>query len=195
MAGQPRILALAGSTREASLNKKLVRIAAAGAVEAGARTTFLDLKDYPLPVYDGDLEAREGFPQALQALKVQFKAHDGLLIAAPEYNGSVPAVLKNMIDWLTRKQPDEPFLASFDGKVAGLLSASPGGMGGLRGLAHLHQILSGIRVTVIPDQHAVPSAGGAFDDAGDLVDPKHDAAVRRVGARVAEVTRRLIMPL
>ncbi len=196
MPEQPvRILALAGSTREASLNKKLVHIAAEGAEAAGAQATFLDLRDYPLPLYDADLEAREGTPEAAHALKAMFKEHQGLLIAAPEYNGSLPAVLKNAIDWLTRKTADEPMLAAFDGKVAGLLSASPGKLGGLRGLAHLQQILAGIGVTVIPDQHAIPRAPKAFDDAGRLADPAETEAAHRVGARVAEVTRRLSMPL
>jgi NAD(P)H-dependent FMN reductase len=190
-----RILALAGSTREASLNKKLVRVAADGAASAGAETTFLDLRDYPLPLYDEDIETRDGAPAALAELKAIFKAHQGLLIAAPEYNGSIPAVLKNAIDWLTRKAPDEPFLAAFDGKVAGLLSASPGALGGLRGLAHLQQILSGIRVTVVPDQHAVPRAPSVFDAEGRLLDEAHVAAAHRVGARVADFTRRLTLPL
>lgn len=186
-----RILALAGSTREASLNKKLVRIAAEGAAMAGAETTFIDLRDYTLPLYDGDLEARDGVPRAAHDLKAVFREHNGLLIAAPEYNGSVPGVLKNAIDWLTRKTPEEPFLAAFDGKVAGLLSASPGALGGLRGLAHLHQILSAINVTVIPDQHAIPRASKAFDENGRLASEPDADAARRVGARVADVTRRL----
>jgi NAD(P)H-dependent FMN reductase len=186
-----RVLGFAGSTREASLNKKLVRVAAEGAAEAGAETTVIDLRDYPLPLYDGDLEAREGLPHAARALKDVFLAHHGLLIAAPEYNGSLPAVLKNAIDWLSRKTDDEPMLAAFDGKVAGLMAASPGALGGLRGLAHLQQILSGIRVTVIPQQRAVARAGDAFDAEGGLNDAATDAAVRGIGARVAEVARRL----
>lgn len=196
MSEQPvRVLALAGSTRDASLNKKLVRIAAEGAEAAGAQTTFLDLRDYPLPLYDADLEARAGTPDAAHRLKAAFREHQGLLIAAPEYNGSLPAVLKNAIDWLTRRTGDEPMLAAFDGKVAGLLSASPGKLGGLRGLAHLQQILSGIRVTVVPDQHAIPRAPQAFDAEGRLCDPADDEAARRVGAHVAEVARRLTLPL
>lgn len=186
-----RVLALAGSTREASLNKKLVRIAAAGAAGAGAETTFLDLRDYPLPVYDGDLEAEAGLPESARALKEAFQAHQGLLIATPEYNGSLTAVLKNALDWISRKTPEEPMLAAFDGKVAGLLSASPGALGGLRGLAHLRQILSGIRVLVVPEQYALARAGDAFDAEGGLRDPDQDAAARTVGARVAAVTSRM----
>jgi len=191
MADQIRVLALAGSTREGSLNKKLVKVAAAGAEAAGAETTFVDLRDYPLPVYDGDLEAEAGLPEPARALKEVFQAHQGLLIAAPEYNGSLTAVLKNAIDWISRKTPEEPMLAAFDGKVAGLLSASPGGLGGLRGLAHARQILSGIRVLVVPEQFALARAGGAFDEAGNLTDPDQDAAARTVGARVAEVATRM----
>ncbi|RDD61317.1 NADPH-dependent FMN reductase [Ferruginivarius sediminum] len=191
MPGIPRILAFAGSTRKASFNKMLVRVAAAGAADAGAETTVVDLLDYRMPVYDGDLEAREGIPASARKLKEMMKAHDGLLIAAPEYNGSLTAVLKNTIDWVSRPEEGEATLAAFDGKVAGLLAASPGGLGGLRGLAHLRQILSGIRVMVVPEQLAVPRAGDAFAKDGNMNDAAQEAAVRAIGARVAEVASRL----
>jgi len=189
-----KILAFAGSTRTQSFNKKLVRIAAEGARTAGAEVTEIDLKDFPMPLYDGDLEVEQGLPESAQSLRRLFLEHEGLLIAAPEYNGSISAVLKNSIDWLSRPVEGEPPLDCFDGKIAGLLAASPGGLGGLRGLAHVRQILSGIKVLVIPEQLAVPNAARAFDDSGALSDEKQTAAVAAIGARVAEVASRLAQP-
>jgi NAD(P)H-dependent FMN reductase len=191
MTQRPRVLALAGSLREKSFNKALVRIAARGAEAAGAEVTVLDMRDYRLPVFDGDAEAREGAPDAVRALKAQFFAHDGLLIASPEYNGSLTAALKNALDWLSRREEGEAPLAAFDGKVAGLLAASPGGLGGLRGLAHLRQILSGIRVLVIPEQYALANAQEALDVEDGLREPQQEAAVQAIGARVSDLARRL----
>jgi hypothetical protein len=107
-----------------------------GAREAGAEVSLLDLKDFPLPLFDQDLEAEQGMPEAGAKLKRLFIDHDGLLIAAPEYNSSVTAVLKNAIDWVSPPASGEPSLVAFRGKVATLMSASPGALGGLRGLAH-----------------------------------------------------------
>src|SRR5262249_29719722 len=104
----PRILAFAGSTRRDSFNKKLAGIAADGARAAGAEVTFIDLRDYPLPLYDGDLEAEKGLPEQAQRLKKLFLDHDGLLISSPEYNSSISGVLKNTIDWVSRPVPGEP---------------------------------------------------------------------------------------
>ena len=186
-----RVLAFAGSTRRASFNKRLMAIAAEGARQAGACVTSIDLRDYPLPLYDGDLEAAEGLPAAGAELKALFKDHDGLLIAAPEYNGSISAVLKNTIDWVSRPVEGEPSLSAFTGKVAGLVAASPGRLGGLRGLVHVRQILSGINVLVIPEQRAVPGAASAFEADGRLADPDLQAAVEAIGAKVARVAARL----
>jgi chromate reductase, NAD(P)H dehydrogenase (quinone) len=191
MTAAPRILALAGSTREASYNKRLVRVAAAGARAAGAEVTVIDLRDFPLPLYDGDLEASAGLPAHAIRLKDLFKAHGGLLIGTPEYNGGMSGVLKNLIDWVSRRGDDERSLAAFTGKVGGLIAASPGAFGGMRSLAQLRQVLSGIGVLVIPEQRAVGRAGEAFDDAGGLKDPDQQAAVEAIGARVADLLRRL----
>jgi NAD(P)H-dependent FMN reductase len=124
----PRILALAGSLRKDSFNKKLVPIAAHGARKAGAEVTILDLKDFPLPLFDKDLEAEQGMPKNGQKLKHFFIEHDGLLIASPEYNSSITGVLKNAIDWVSRPAPGEPPLVAFRRKVACLMSASPGAL-------------------------------------------------------------------
>src|SRR5690348_4723633 len=137
----PRILAFAGSTSRDSFNKRLVPIAAKGARDAGAEVTLIDLKDFPLPLFDQDLEAEQGMPDNGTKLKKLFIDHDGLLIASPEYNSSITGVLKNAIDWVSRPAPGEPPLVAFTGKVSVLMSASPGALGGLRGLVHVRSIL------------------------------------------------------
>lgn len=190
----PRVLAFAGSTRQASLNKKLVRVAAQAAERAGAQVTLIDLADYPLPIFDEDLEAAQGLPEHAIALKDLFKTHDALLIASPEYNGSITAVLKNTIDWITRPRQDEAPLECFKGKVAGLLAASPGTLGGIRALPHVATILRGIGVLVIPTTFALPGAHKAFDDSGDIGHENHRTQAEAVGATLAQTTARLICP-
>ena len=187
----PRILAFAGSTRRESFNKKLVAIAAQGAREAGAEVTLIDLKDFPLPLFDQDLEAEQGMPENGKKLKKLFIDHDGLLIASPEYNSSFPAVLKNAIDWVSRPAPSEPSLVAFRGKVATLMSASPGALGGLRGLVHVRSILGNIGVIVLPDQIAVAQAHEAFNPDGTLKDPKRQAGIEGLGRMLAEFLGKL----
>ncbi|MBI2803402.1 MAG: NAD(P)H-dependent oxidoreductase [Planctomycetes bacterium] len=190
MAG-PRILAFAGSLRKDSYNKKLVQIAIAGARSAGVETSYVDLRDYAMPVYDGDLEAASGLPENALKLKQLFLAHDGLLLAAPEYNSSITAVLKNTIDWVSRPAPDEASLACFTGKAAVLMSASPGALGGLRGLVHVRSILGNIGVIVLPDQLAIARAHEAINDDGTLKDPKQQAGVENLGKTLAEFLKKL----
>lgn len=187
----PRILAFAGSTRAGSFNKMLVKVAAAGARDAGGEVKVVDLAGYPLPLYDGDLEEAQGLPENARRLKDLFHAHDGLLIASPEYNSSLTGVLKNTIDWVSRPVEGEKPLACFDGKVASLMAASPGALGGLRGLVHLRAILGNIRVIVLPAQVAVPRAREAFDESGQLADAKQRASIERLGANVVELVRKL----
>ncbi len=177
----PRILAFAGSTRGESFNKKLVQIAVKGAREAGAEVTLIDLKDFPLPLFDQDLEAEHGMPENGAKLKRLFIEHDGLLISAPEYNSSITAVLKNAIDWASRPAPNEPPLVAYRGKAAALMSSSPGALGGLRGLVHIRSILGNIGVIVLPDQVAVPKAQDAFLPDGSLADAKQQAGVEALG--------------
>ncbi|MFN3485037.1 MAG: NADPH-dependent FMN reductase, partial [Planctomycetota bacterium] len=179
MAG-PRILAFAGSTRSASFNRALLRLAVQAARRAGGDVTEIDLREFPLPLYDGDLEAREGLPGPARRLRDLFKEHAGLLVASPEYNSSISGVLKNVIDWVSRPQPGEPPLACFRGKVAALLSASTGALGGVRGLAALRLILGNIKVLVLPDQVTVAQADQAFAPDGALRDPKRQEAVERL---------------
>jgi NAD(P)H-dependent FMN reductase len=190
MAG-PKILAFAGSVRRDSFNKKLARIAADGARGAGAEVALIDLRDYMLPVFDQDYERESGTPENARRLKALFLASDGLLIASPEYNSSITPLLKNTIDWVSRPQPGEPPLAAYTGKVAGLVSASPGALGGLRGLVHVRAILGNLGVLVIPEQLAVPRAGDAFNDDGTLRDAKQQAGVEGVGRALAGYVAKL----
>ncbi len=182
-----KILAFAGSTRRNSYNKKLVRHAAQAAETAGAEVTLIDLRDFALPLFDEDLEA-EGTPAAAQQLKQLFLSHNGLLIASPEYNSSLSAVLKNAIDWVSRSASGEPMKAAFLDKVAAVMSASPSGLGGLRGLVHLRSILQNIGVLVLPDQYALGSAQSAFGEDGLLVD-------ERTSKTVAAISRKLVVTI
>lgn len=171
--GTPKIVVFAGSTRTASFNKQLSRFAAEVARTSGAEVTWIDLRDYALPLFDGDLEDRDGLPENARKLKALFREQDGFIIASPEYNSSITAVLKNTIDWISRAESDdEPPLVAFRGKAAALLSASPGALGGLRGLVHLRAILGNIGVIVLPDQAAVSKAHEAFDEQGRLKDER-----------------------
>jgi chromate reductase len=190
----PRILAFAGSLRRDSFNKKLVRVAADAARAAGAEVTLLDLSDLPMPVYDGDLEQAEGVPANARRFKELMLAHQGLLISSPEYNSSISAALKNAIDWASRPEKGEAPLACFEGKVAALLAASPGALGGLRGLVTLRSILSNIRVLVLPDQLAVAKAQEAFGEDGALKEPKQRAAVEAIVKKLTSVIARLHPP-
>ena len=191
MAMTPKILAFAGSTRTESFNKRLIRIAVAGAQAAGAEVTLIDLRDYPLPLFDGDLEAREGLPPNGRKLKDLFLAHHGLMMSCPEYNSSITGVWKNTIDWVSRPVPGEAPLNCFDGKVAAIMSASPGALGGLRGLVHVRAILGNIRVLVLPDQVAVAKANEAFNPDGSLKDPKQHAAIEALGGKLTQCLSKL----
>ncbi|WP_088889935.1 NADPH-dependent FMN reductase [Leptolyngbya ohadii] len=191
MSNSPRILAFAGSARKDSFNKRVVQIAANGARAVGAEVTYLDLRDLPLPLYDQDLEAEQGIPENAMKLKELMKSHQGFLIASPEYNSSVTPLLKNAIDWASRPVGNEPPLAAFADRVAGIMSASPGGLGGLRGLVHLRSLLGNIKVLVLPDQFAVMRAHEAFNPDGTLKDLQQQNAIEKIGAKVAAVVTKL----
>jgi NAD(P)H-dependent FMN reductase len=187
----PKILAFAGSARRESFNRKLVQIAVEGAREAGAEVTLLELRDHPLPIYDGDLETADGLPAEARALKDLFLAHQGLIISAPEYNSSIAPLLKNVIDWVSRPAPGEGPLACFTGKAAVLMSASPGALGGLRGLGTVRSILGNIGVLLLPRQVAVPRSHEAFNPDGKLTDTAQQASVAKLGAELASLLQRL----
>jgi chromate reductase, NAD(P)H dehydrogenase (quinone) len=185
----PKILAFAGSTREGSHNKRLIRVAAEAARAAGAEVTLIDLRDYPMPPYDGDVEA-QGLPASVVALKELFKAHDGFLISAPEYNGGISGMLKNALDWVSRRGDDDHALAAFSGKFAGIMAASPGALGAIRGLGQLRHVLTTMGVLVVPQQRGVGAAHMAFDDEGRLKDPAQQAAIEAIAARLVDLVRR-----
>lgn len=191
MSNTPKILAFAGSMRTGSYNKMLVKIAAAGARNAGAQVTYIDLRDLPMPLFDEDLEAKEGMPENVRKFKELMTAHQGLLIASPEYNSSITAVLKNAIDWASRPLPGEPGLAAFNDKAAVIMSTSPGALGGLRGLVHLRSILGNINVLVLPDQKSIPKAFEVFNADGTMTDPKQQEAVENLGSKLAGVVAKL----
>jgi chromate reductase len=187
-----KILAFSGSARSGSFNKKLIAIGVDAARAAGAEVTLLDFRELPLPLYDGDLEEAHGLPDNAKKLKAMMREHDGFLISAPEYNSSISALLKNAIDWASREESDsEPPLVCFRGKTAGLLSASPGGLGGIRGLVTVRSILGNIGVYVLPDQVSISAAHEAFDENGKLKDARKVKQVEKVAVGLVEMTRKL----
>jgi chromate reductase, NAD(P)H dehydrogenase (quinone) len=188
----PKILAFAGATRSGSFNKKLIRVGAGLARDGGCEVTLIDLRDYPMPLYDGDLEAADGLPEQARALKTLMLASDGFLLSCPEYNGSITAVLKNAIDWLSRPRPDEP--NAFKGRIAGLLAASPGNLGGVRALLTVRQVLTTLGVVVVPTQFALSQAGAAFTEDGSLKEARQHEAVKAVVSQLIEVTSALRRP-
>ncbi len=184
----PKILAFSGSTRRDSWNRKLIALAADASRAAGAQTTLIDLADYPLPLYNGDEEARDGLPDNALRLKALFKAHDALLIASPEYNSSIPPLLKNTLDWVSREWQGESGLLPYRNKLAAILAASPGQYGGMRMLPHLRQVLNTLGVLVLPGQFSLAHAEAAFDEEnGALKSPArlHDLVLELV--KTAEV--------
>lgn len=165
-----KLLMFAGSARKASTNKQLTSLAARTAKDAGVEVTLIDLADFDMPIYNGDIEADTGLPENAKRLKQLFVAHDGFFIASPEYNSSISALLKNALDWISRPHTEnEPGLWAFNGKVAAIGSVAPGALGGLRGLVTLRMILGNIGVTVVPAQVAVSDGFNAFDGDGALV--------------------------
>lgn len=189
-----RILAMPGSARRASLNRRLLRILIDGAQRAGAEVTLFDPNDNPMPLYHGDLEEAEGLPPAAARLQEQFASHDGFLLATPEYNGFFPPLVKNTLDWLSRPLPDgsgRPGTIHVRGKPAGIASASPGALGGIRSLQHTRQYLSNLGFLVAPEQIGIPHADKAFDEGGDLAEQRLQNAALGVGAAVASLAARL----
>jgi NAD(P)H-dependent FMN reductase len=166
-----RLLFLAGSARKASTNKLLAAVAASTAKAQGVDVTLIDLKDFEMPLYDGDLEEEGRLPENAKRLKQLFVEHNGIFIASPEYNSSISHLLKNALDWISRPQSDgEPPLWAYNGKVMAIASVAPGALGGLRGLVPLRMMLGNIGVAVVPNQVAISNGFNAFDDAGGLKD-------------------------
>ena len=188
---KPKILAFAGSAKKESLNKKILAVAVQGAQEAGAEVTVIDLREYPLPIMDEDLEAAEGIPAKAKELRALFADNHGLLLACPEYNSSITPLLKNTIDWVSRPDQDGSGLRFFNDKTASLISAS-GGLGGLRGLVHVRAILGNIGVHVLPKQLAVSGATKLFNDDDSINDPDREKQLKDIGANLAQMTDKII---
>lgn len=183
-ASPPRLLAFAGSLRNGSYNRRLIPVLAEGARAAGAEVTLIELRDYALPIYDGDIEAA-AMPDAARALQALMSEHDGLLISTPEYNGSMPALVKNTLDWISRPLPDgRSGTTLFTDKVAGIVAASPGALGGLRSLLVLRDALAKLGLIVVPQQAAVSHAADKLPESGVLTDDKAREGVHKVAAAV-----------
>ena len=192
MSVTPKILAFAGSARRDSFNKKLLRLAAEAARAGGADVTLIDLRDYPMPIYDGDLEQASGLPDNAIKVKHLMRSHHGFLVAAPEYNGSLTPLIKNTIDWASRAESsDEPPLECYRGKTGALISASPGRLGGMRGLVPLRALFSHLGVTLVTGQFSLSSAGRAFDDEGRLREDRDADRLRAVVEALVDLTRRI----
>lgn len=182
------VLVFAGSTRVASLNRKLALAAVAAATEHGAQATHLELRAYPLPLYDGDHEATHGSPQNVAVLRNMLKAHDIWLIASPDYNSSIAPILKNLIDWVSRPCDGEDYVACFKNRTVGIMSSSPGSSGGARGLPHLRQILTHLGANVLAEQFTVPRGATAFAENGFLAEiSRAEQLYRFVGSALTAV--------
>jgi chromate reductase, NAD(P)H dehydrogenase (quinone) len=189
----PRILVFAGSIRTGAFSGQTADVAQRTLALQGAEVTRISLADYPLPIMDQDLEKEEGIPENARKLGRLIAAQDGLLIASPEYNGSIPPLLKNTIDWVSRIRRDEegrPF-APFRGKVAGLCSSSDGNFAGIRGLYHLRAVLMNCQVEIITPQCSVARAADAFDPNGDFKDERTRQMMERVCETLIERARML----
>jgi NAD(P)H-dependent FMN reductase len=192
MTEKPKILAFAGSLRANSFNKKMVEIAAKGAVDAGANVTIIDVKDYPLPIYDQDIEDTTGIPENALKLKKLFMENEGLLIASPEYNSSLSGVLKNVIDWVSRPARGETgYLCCFINKVVVLMSASPGNLGGIRGLVHVRSIFGNVNSIVLPNQKCIPLVDKVFNESGKISDVKLEREVLDLGKNLSDFLKKL----
>jgi chromate reductase, NAD(P)H dehydrogenase (quinone) len=180
-----KILVIPGSLRSGSLNARLAAAAAYEFAQAGVEVTRISLGDFPLPIYDGDLQTKSGVPKNAVNLKRMIGAHHGVLFVTPEYNSSVPPLLKNTIDWVTRVQDVQESRGQvFRDRVFAIAAASESRLGGSRCLAALRQILSACHATVIPNQLALSFAGEAYDDMDRL---KHPADIEALGALVRQL--------
>jgi chromate reductase len=187
-----KILAFSGSARKDSFNQRLVKIAARGAEQAGAEVTVINLGDFPMPLFNQDDEAEFGMPAPAREFKNLLIEHDGFLIASPEYNSAFSPLLKNAIDWASRKENDgEAPLLAYRGKLAVIMSASAGALGGLRGLVFLRLLLSNIGVTVLANQQAVSQANKAFHPDGRLLDEKLHGVIEGLGLELTRMLEKL----
>jgi len=186
-----KILVIPGSLRSGSHNVKLAAVAAYEFARAGAEVTRISLGDFPLPIYDGDLQARSGVPKNAVNLKRMIASHHGVLLVTPEYNSSVPPLVKNTIDWITRVQDaNESQGQVFREKPFAIAAASESRLGGSRALSALRLILSACQATVIPGQLALSFADQAYDDMDRLKNPSDIEAMRTLVRQLIEVSQR-----
>lgn len=186
MAASPvRILAFSGSARRESLNRKLLAAAIGAVREAGGEVTLVDLNEFAMPLYHGDLEDESGMPANATKLIALITEHHALLIASPEYNSMITPLLKNTIDWCTRGD-DNPF----EGKVAAVVSASPGMFGGVRSLKMAQQLLLHLGCHVVPSQVMLPHADKAFDGEGKLTEARTMKSLRAMAVKLVETSRK-----
>jgi NAD(P)H-dependent FMN reductase len=187
----PKILVLSGSLRTASYNTRLAALAAKELTLAEADVTRISLADFPLPIYDADMEANAGMPDEALKLKQMFGAHQGVFIATPEYNASITPLLKNAIDWVSRvREKNEPALAAYKNRAFALGAASPGPYGGMRSLMAMRQVLElGCGALVIPEQLSVASAADAFDEMDEFKDKRYANQLKSVVRRLIDVAR------
>ncbi|HSX14261.1 MAG TPA: NAD(P)H-dependent oxidoreductase [Chlamydiales bacterium] len=184
LVAEQKVIAFSGSTRSDSYNKKLVLQASEIAKQMGATVTVIDLKDYPIPFYDGDLEDKKGLPKKAKQLRDLMKSSDAMIIASPEYNGSVSAILKNTLDWMSRGEKGGYSPEAFKGKKFAIMSASPGNGGGARGLAHLKQIIENAGGEVVPTKVSIKQAQTAFNEKGVIINP---AVKKELQAEIREL--------
>lgn len=184
MSAVPKVLVFAGSSRQDSLNKQLARLVARRIEALGGVATFVDLKDYPCPLFDEDIEA-QGMPENVLKLRELLADHQALFIASPEYNGFITPLLKNTLDWLSRPYEDTPGLALYSGKCAALVSASPGGLGGIRAMPLAQQLLANLGLIVLPQPMSLSKAHSAFDETGAFIEEAN-------GKRLDALCQRLV---
>jgi NAD(P)H-dependent FMN reductase len=188
-----KILVIPGSLRSGSLNAKLAAVAIHELVQMGAEVTRISLSDFPLPIYDGDLQAKSGVPKHAVNLKRMIGAHHGVLIVTPEYNSSVPALVKNTIDWVSRVQDAHESRGDvFKGRVFAIAAASGGRLGGTRALAALRLILTACHATVIPNQLALSFADQAYDEMDHLKNAVDSEALKALAQQLIDISQRMM---
>src|SRR5258705_7181426 len=188
-----KILIIPGSLRTGSLNARLAAVAAHELAQSGADVSRISLSDFPLPIYDGDLQAKSGVPKHAVNLKRMIGAHHGVLIVTPEYNSSVPALVKNTIDWISRVQdPHETRGQVFSERVFAIASASGGRLGGTRALAALRLILTACHATVVPNQFALSFADDAYDEMERLKNSADAEALKALVRQLIDVSQRMM---
>lgn len=189
----PKILVIPGSVRTGSINVRLAAVAVEEFVRADVEVTRISLGDFPLPIYDGDVQARSGVPKAAVDLKQMIGAHHGILIVTPEYNASLPPLLKNAIDWVSRVQSSHEARGQvFHERAFAIASASGGRFGGARCLASLRLVLTACRATVIPNQLALSFAGDAYDDRERLKHPADADALKAMARQLIDAAQNMM---